>query len=71
MPVYEEKDKIFAYYRQNEMQKILIAANYGEEACTLKLESPAKKILLSNFAEPQVQGDKIILTSAEVAVIEL
>lgn len=71
VPVYEEKDKIFAYYRQNEMQKILIAANYGEEACTLKLESPAKKILLSNFAEPQVQGDKIILTSAEVAVIEL
>ncbi len=78
-PVYEEA-KIFAYYRILDGEKVLIAANYGEEAHTLKLESAVTELLLGNkrggsLEETEkvqnVPAEEITLESCEVIVARM
>ena len=77
VPVYEKKDNIFAYIRENEEsgQRILVAANFGTEPVSLHL-CGAREVLLSNCgreAERQadIKGGKLTLDSCESAVILL
>lgn len=78
VPAYEASDSVFAYYRiSEEGQKILVAGNYGTEACTLKLEGACRKVLLSNLGreaalqeEAETEG-KITLGSCESVVLLL
>ena len=75
VPVYEDVEKIMAYYRQDEQQKILVTGNYGMEAQTLTLDAPVKKVLLSNMGkEAEVLAEinekqQITLESCESIVI--
>ena len=74
MPVYQNTSSVMAYYRKTENQRILITANFGEEAVSLTLEYPVKQILLSNMASAEHSlpvNDIITLNSCEVLVFEL
>ena len=74
MPVYQNTSSVMAYYRKTENQRILITANFGEEAVSLTLEYPVKQILLSNMASAEHSlpaNDIITLKSCEVLVFEL
>lgn len=67
-PAFEEKDEIFAYYRTLGSQKILVAANYGRNPQTLKLdcetEGAIRKILLGNRTKKLIAGDDVIYDKA-------
>ena len=43
LPEYENVDRIMAFYRKNESKCILVAANFGKDAATIKLKSDIKK----------------------------
>ena len=54
LPEYENVDGIMAFYRKDESRCILVAANFGKDAATMKLKSGIKKIWLSNRTEEMV-----------------
>ena len=73
LPEYENVDGIMAFYRKDESRCILVAANFGKDAATMKLKSSIKKIWLSNRTEEMVdiEVDTLNLRSCEVVVLEL
>ena len=73
LPEYENVDGIMAFYRKDESRCILVAANFGKDATTMKLKSGIKKIWLSNRAEEMVDFEvaTLNLRSCEVVVLEL
>lgn len=75
VPAYEASESVMAYYRADENQRMLVAANFGKEAVELKLEYPVKRLVLSNResapAEKQEKAGGILeLESCEVIVLE-
>ena len=93
VPDYEEKEGVFAFHRisadaagngaelkeaaKGGKQDILVAANYGTEACTLDLDGRTGKVLLSNVGEEKTRSEEIrtegtiTLQSCESAVVML
>lgn len=73
LPEYENVDGVMAFYRKDESKCILVAANFGKDAATIKLKSRIKKVWLSNRAEEMVdcEADTLNLRSCEVVVLEL
>ena len=73
LPEYENMDGVMAFYRKNESKCILVAANFGKDAATIKLKSRIKKVWLSNRAEEMedCEADTLNLRSCEVVVLEL
>lgn len=76
-PAYETEQGILAYWREAEEKgkKILVAANFGKESCTLPLTEKIDKVLLSNrdrevqLEEQSTKENRITLASCECAVI--
>ena len=73
LPEYENVDGVMAFYRKDESKCILVAANFGKDAATIKLKSGIKKVWLSNWEEEMVdfEADTLNLRSCEVVVLEL
>ena len=73
LPEYKNVDGIMAFYRKDESKCILVAANFGKDAATMKLKSGIKKVWLSNRAEEMAdcEADTLNLRSCEVVVLEL
>ena len=73
LPEYENVDGVMAFYRKDESKCILVAANFGKDAATIKLKSGIKKVWLSNRAEEMAdcEADTLNLRSCEVVVLEL
>ena len=73
LPEYENVDRVMAFYRKDESKCILVAANFGKDAATIKLKSGIKKVWLSNWEEEMVdfEADTLNLRSCEVVVLEL
>lgn len=74
-PAYDDTEYIMAYYRKDKEKRVLIAANFGEEAVEVKLEYPGKKIILSNEGHKGKNcwktGQPVLrLDSCEVVVLE-
>ena len=59
-----------AYYRETKSQRVLVAANFGREAVSTKLEYPVKKILLDNQNRTDCPEEMLKLDSCEVIVLE-
>ena len=59
-----------AYYRETKSQRILVAANFGREAVSTKLEYLVKKVLLSNQNRTDCTEEMLKLDSCEVIVLE-
>lgn len=70
VPMYQDTETIMAYYRENENQRVLVAANFGKEAAELKLEYPVKRVVLSNQKAVETPGQMLKLESCEVIVLE-
>ena len=70
VPVYQDTKTIMAYYRKNEKQRILVAANFGKEAAELRLEYPIKRVILSNRNKIEKPEQMLNLGSCEVIVLE-
>lgn len=71
VPVYQDTETIMAYYREDENQRILVAANFGKEAVELKLEYPVKRVVLSNQKDVEMPEQMLKLERCEVIVLEL
>ncbi len=75
VPVYEKTETIMAYYRINEKDRILVAANFGKEAAEIKLEYPVKRVILSNqenVSAEKIRNSELVIRmeSCEVIVLE-
>ena len=75
IPVYENTQTIMAYYRVNADKRILVAANFGQDEIELRLEYPAKNVILSNRESASkervnIPGQVLKLGSCEVIVLE-
>lgn len=73
LPEYEIVDGVMAFYRKDESKCILVAANFGKDAATIKLKSEIEKVWLSNRIDGTVdcEKDSLNLRSCEVVVLEL
>ena len=73
LPEYENVDGVMAFYRKDESKCILVAANFGKDATTIKLKSEIEKVWLSNRIDGIVdcEKDSLNLRSCEVVVLEL
>ena len=73
LPEYENVDGVMAFYRKDESKCILVAANFGKDAATIKLKSEIEKVWLSNRIDGTVDCEKDSLNSrsCEVVVLEL
>ena len=73
LPEYENVDGVMAFYRKDESKCILVAANFGNDAATIKLKSEIEKVWLSNRIDGTVdcEKDSLNLRSCEVVVLEL
>ena len=70
VPAYQDTETVMAFYRENENQRMLVAANFGEEPVELKLEYAVKRVALSNKNKVENPGQTITLNSCEVIVLE-
>ena len=59
-----------AYYRKDENQRILVAANFGKETEELELEYSVKCVILSNKNKTEISTQILKLESCEVIVLE-
>lgn len=71
VPAYEDSDTVMAYYRVDEKQRVLVAANFGKEPVTLALEHPAKRVIISNRDQYGCPGQSLRLDSCEVIALEM
>ena len=71
VPVYQDTETIMAYYRENKNQRMLVAANFGQEAAELKLEYPVKRVVLSNQNKVERADQLLKLESCAVIVLEM
>lgn len=69
-PVYQDSETVMAYYRENEDQRILVAANFGKGTVEVKLEYPIRRVVLSNSNRVDVPEDILKLEGCEVIVME-
>ena len=70
IPVYQDTDYTMAFYRKDENQRILVAANFGKETEELELEYSVKRIILSNKNNKEIPTQILKLESCEVIVLE-
>lgn len=75
VPVFENPESVMAFYRVDAHKRILLAANFGKETTTLKLEYPMKKVILSNQGSVNIDtsehaGNTLTLRSCEVVVLD-
>lgn len=70
LPAFQDTESVMAYYREDENQKILAAANFGKETVRLTLETPISRILISNMGKTKTKEYSFELESCEVIVLE-
>lgn len=70
VPAYTDTETVMAYYREDEQKRVFVAANFGAETVTLKLEHPVKRLLLSNQNTTEIPAQLLNLKSCEVIVLE-
>ena len=69
-PIYDDTESIMAYMRFDGEKRVLVAANFGEEAVDLTLPCRAGKVLLAKTDREEI-GQSFRLKSLEVVVVEL
>ncbi|MGN0280559.1 MAG: alpha-glucosidase [Lachnospiraceae bacterium] len=70
VPVYQNTETIMAYYRENENQRILVAANFGKDIVEIKPEYAVKRVILSNRNRLEKPRQMLRMESCEVIVLE-
>lgn len=71
-PILETQKNIIAYYRKNKEQTLLIMANYQMEAQEVTLNMTYCRVLLNNYENIQVIGERdYILQGYQVLILEM
>ncbi|MDW2799293.1 alpha-glucosidase [Clostridium boliviensis] len=71
IPAYTDEERVMAYYRIGEDQRILIIGNFKMAEQEIKLEQPYRKVLLHNYETVSGNGTSLLLKGYEVVVLEL
>ena len=69
IPAYLEIERLMAYYRNGEQERILVIGNYKMEEQEIELEEPYRKILLNNYHTVREDGKKLILKGYQVLAL--
>ncbi|WP_124067757.1 alpha-glucosidase [Clostridium sp. E02] len=68
-PAYTDKERVMAYYRTREDQRLLIIGNYKMDEQEIELEKPYREVLLHNYDSVRGNGTKLLLKGYEVVVL--
>lgn len=68
-PAYLEMERLMAYYRSGEHERILVIGNFKMEEQEIDLEEPYRKILLNNYETVREDGKKLFLKGYQVLVL--
>ena len=71
LPVFEDQDRIMAYYRKSADQTLLVIGNYKTQPQTLTLPSKIKNIVLNNLPQLKTEGNKIMLEGYQAVILEV
>ncbi|WP_277408863.1 alpha-glucosidase [Lacrimispora xylanisolvens] len=68
-PAYLEMERLMAYYRSGEHERILVIGNFKMEEQEVDLEEPYRKLLLNNYETVREDGKKLFLKGYQVLVL--
>lgn len=68
-PAYLEMERLMAYYRNGEHERILVIGNFKMEEQEIDLMEPYRKILLNNYDTVREAGKKLLLKGYQVLVL--
>ena len=71
LPVFEDQDRVMAYYRKSADQTLLVIGNYKTQPQTLTLPSKIKNIVLNNLPQLEADGNEIILKGYQAIILEI
>ena len=71
LPVFEDQDRVMAYYRKSADQTLLVIGNYKTQPQTLTLPSKIKNIVLNNLPQLKADGNEITLEGYQAVVLEV
>lgn len=68
-PAYLDMERLMAYYRNGEHERILVIGNFKMEEQEIDLMEPYRKILLNNYDTVREAGKKLLLKGYQVLVL--
>ena len=71
LPVFEDQDRVMAYYRKSADQTLLVIGNYKTQPQTLTLPSKIKHIVLNNLPQLKTEGNEIMLEGYQAVILEV
>lgn len=71
IPVLENYDNLFAFYREGSSKRIMLIANYQKEEQIIELPKSYSKVLLNNYKDIKHESDKIIIQGYQVIILEV
>lgn len=71
IPVFEDQDRVMAYYRKSADQTLLVIGNYKTQPQTLTLPEGFKKVLLNNLPQLKAEGHEITLEGYQAVILEV
>ena len=71
LPVFENQDRVMAYYRKSADQTLLVIGNYKTQQQTLTLPSKLKHIVLNNLPQLKTEGNEIMLEGYQAVILEM
>ena len=69
-PVWEDVHNLMAYYRKGD-KTLLVVGNYQKEPQTIELAGECRKVLINNYDNVAMDGNKIELQGYQFLVIEM
>jgi len=69
IPAYLEIERLMAYYRNGEQERILVIGNFKMEEQEIELVEPYRKILLNNYDTVREAGKKLLLKGYQALVL--
>ena len=71
MPFLEEDPDVFAYIRAHQGKRLLVLGNFHPVVRTVSVPETVRKVLLSNYPEPQIQNRTVTLRPCEAFIAEV
>ena len=71
IPVFEDHDRVMAYYRKSADQTLLVIGDYKTQPQTLPLPDGFKKVLLNNLPQLKAEGHEITLEGYQAVILEV
>ena len=71
VPVFEDQDRVMAYYRKSADQTLLVIGNYKTQPQTLTLPAEIRKIVLNNLPQLKTDGNEIMLEGYQAVILEV